>query len=559
MKNLKKSKLLILGAFLALSILSCKKESLPTNDGNQQLAAAQDLKLTGIGYPAPKTSLQHKLTLTGSSTAVNVDANSVLSKACRDNMGAANFRITWVNTSASFFNTAGTSYIFSTVCENQLKSLNLPMSRIYFTYYEAGGLHNGLDMLAVVCNRNNIPQNKIIICIEHYQASTILGVPVYQDAINYVKSKGYGFKYWEISNEPQYAWGSGLENPVTYAQHVKDCYAAVKAIDSTMIVGCEICRRSWYTDQVLSNINGKADFIAGHWYGITNTDQYSTTDLILAENFKDLDYIAYENQNILSKTGKPIPQIDTEWRLLADGTVNGVSQTGEWNDKCGNIVGTLHQAVRMIYTVRDGYTLGSNCWHTAGNQPGVLVPAGYSQKSVLLDGKTTYLYWLYNYMINNTGDYVVDFNGTAPSYTGSAIHNVDDGSSGNLTYTGPLTPLMVTKSSDGTKLYITIVNGSTTQTVPFTAKISNFTPTTQSAVVITDTDVNQSFYQNDNSRFVKNGTVTYSAGTVSCSLAPLSVTFITLTGTSTSTTTTTSSDTTSTSSTTGSSTTGSTT
>lgn len=508
---------------------ACKKEDNTLQQTSEQKPTTDPpgSKPEVLNYPVPATSLQHKLALNGTSVKIDIDANSSLSRACRDNLGAANFVLTWTNDSKSFYDMAGKNYIFNASAEANLKNLDLPLSRIYYTYYEAGGLHNGLDMLASVCNRNNIPQEKMIVCIEHHKATSILPADAYKDAITYVKAKGYKFKYWEISNEPQYAWGSGLDDPLVYAKHVAEIYDVIKSIDSTMIVGSEICRKSYYSDQVLSNIKGKSDFIAAHWYGITNTDKYSTTDVILTENYKNLDFIAYENQNIKNRTGKVIPQIDTEWRLLADGTVNGQFNSGEYNDKCGNIVGTLFQAVRMIYAIRDNYTQGACCWHAMGAQPGVLVPSGYYTNGQELSGKTSYLYWLYYHFLRNTGEVVVGFTGSAPSYTGTAIENVDAGGT-PISNTGPLTPLMVTKNSTGDKLYITVVNASDSQTVPFSATLKNFNPKQQSAICISDTDINQSFYQTDNSRFLKTMTVNVNAGEVTCSLPPLSCTFIVL-------------------------------
>ena len=491
-----------------------------------------------LDFPAPRTSVQHKLTLSGSSTVISIDANNLISKASRDNLGAANFMLTGSNNSNGFwYDKTGTTYNWTTQLENRLKALEIPLSRSYAVYFEAGGVYNGLNMLANMCNRNNIPQDKIIVCLEHYKASSpsqVLDPSVYIDAINYCKTQGYGFRYWETSNEPPYAKGSGIEKAPAYALHIKEVYDAIKSADPNAIVGCQILRKSVYSDDVLTGIEGKADFIAGHWYGgMNNMDKYSTTEMILADNFKYLNYIAYENQNIKNRTGKVIPQIDTEWRLLAGATVNGVYYDGETNPRVGNIVGTLYQAVRLIYNIRDSYTQGSCTWHSMGVNPGVLVPAGWNQSyGITLDGKTSYLYWLYYYMGHNTGENVVDFTGSAPSFTGNAFHNVDHGSTGDESHTGPLTPLMVTKSKDRTKLYITVVNGSTTTTVPFSATISNFNITSQDAILISDTDINQTWYQNNNSRFVSNPSISKDGNQISYSLPPLSCTFITLTGTS---------------------------
>ena len=491
--------------------------------------------LTVLDFPLPQITLNHKFdSYTPGATTITVDANNLTNLACRDNMGYANHLLSWENDSKSYYNWLG-NWIISDVCLNSLSSLHIPMSRIYAIYDEPLGLHKGLDRLAHVCDVTNVPQNKMIICIEVDKAlvpADILDPTIYADAVSYCLSKGYNFKYWEISNEPYLSKDTQLHDALVYAQHVRDCYDAIKTIDPNAIVGCHIDRTSPWNDQVLTGIAGKADFITGHWYGYTNFDQYSPTENILTENYKDLTFIAFENDNINHRIGRSIPQIDTEWRLYG----NSQSDTNrDLNNKNGNIIGALYNAVRMIYSIRDNFTFGANCWSTLGVLPGALVPGGSDAKYGVpdpLDGKTSYLYWVYKFFIQYTGEDVVAFGGSAPGFTGNAYNNTDDNfdPKPDLVYTGPLTPLMVTKSSDGTKLYITVVNGSgpDSDPIPFSATVSNFTALSQTAYRISDNDYNKTWYQDNNSSFVSNPTVTKIDNVYTCSLPPMSVTFIVL-------------------------------
>jgi hypothetical protein len=216
--------------------------------------------------------------------------------------------------------------------------------------------------------------------------------------------------------------------------------------------------------------------------------------------------------------------------LLGSGSVNGKYKAMDFNDQNGNIVGALFQAVRLIYSIRDNYTFGACSFTIIGGAPGCLIPFGVKVENWWepVTDKTSYIYWLYYYMIHNTGENIVGFSGTCPGFTGNAIHNIDDGSSGNVTYTGPLTPLMVTKSEDGKKLYITVVNGSSTTTVPFSAIINNFKASQVNAFQIQDNDVNQLFNQASNARFVKTPSITLDANTIRYTLPALSCTFISL-------------------------------
>jgi len=483
-------------------------------------------KYNGIDYPypVPKTSIDHVLTLSGSTTDITINGSNILRKACKDNTGAANFKVSGdTNPAVSFYDDTGTNYIFPTVCEDQLKALNLPLSRIYYLYYSPGGLEHSLDLLADICNRNNIAQEKTIVCIDHFEASMILDPSVYTQAVKYIKNKNYKFRYWEIQNEPAYA--HILTDAIDYGNYVLRCSTAIKGVDPGAIVGCQMLRNSVWSRQLVDTVGEKVDFIAGHWYGgLCDIADYETSEVILADNFKAISYISTMNTYILNQVGKRIPQIDTEWRLLAD---NG-SDDGEWGNHIGNIIGTLYQAVRLIYNIRDGYIKGSCCWHAMGGQPGILVPSGWGTHlgNVDFNGKTSYLYWLYYHFINSTGDNIVSFTGSAPSFTGTAPPNAEDGSSVQTEHTGPLTPVLVTKSNDNTKLYITVVNGSTANAVNFSAIINNFTINSITSYRISDTDLTQNFYQDDTSRFLSTPIITNTNGTLTCTLPILSCTFI---------------------------------
>ena len=71
-----------------------------------------------------------------------------------------------------------------------------------------------------------------------------------EDAANWVaysKSKGYGFKYWEVGNENYGAWetdnypsANGPNDPVVYATRFKDYFNQMKAQDPTIKVGVPV-------------------------------------------------------------------------------------------------------------------------------------------------------------------------------------------------------------------------------------------------------------------------------------------------------------------------------
>lgn len=119
-----------------------------------------------------------------------------------------------------------------------------------------------------------------------------------QEAADWVRysnvTKSYGFKYWEIGNENYGTWevdhNTRPNDPVTYATRFKDYFNQMKAVDSTIKIGCPVVvgedSFANYTDEVvtnprtglthsgwtavmlatLKNLGVTPDFVAYHYY-----------------------------------------------------------------------------------------------------------------------------------------------------------------------------------------------------------------------------------------------------------------------------------------------------
>ncbi|GAA4879478.1 cellulose binding domain-containing protein [Kitasatospora terrestris] len=122
-----------------------------------------------------------------------------------------------------------------------------------------------------------------------------------QEAADWVRyanlTKGYGAKYWEIGNEiyGNGVYGSGWENdthadksPDQYAREVKAYAAAMKAVDPTVKIGAVLTMPGNWPDgivaaggtgdwnhTVLAAVAHDVDFVSVHWYPNTSTGDQS--------------------------------------------------------------------------------------------------------------------------------------------------------------------------------------------------------------------------------------------------------------------------------------------
>ena len=464
------------------TVQSCNNRYIQSGNNCIAVSSNQSSNLT---YPKAPTTLVHdQICSSDGKITVRADANKQMYLASRLNTGIAMFRLAWTD-SVNPFN-SNNQYIAPIFIENAIKNLSIPLTRDYHLVGEPGGVNAALDMMAIFANKEGIPQDQVILELElayDTGSRTMMTPAQWAAAVNYSINKGYKFKIWEVSNEPQYAWGTGLEYPSNYSRHVMDVYDAIKAVQPDAIVGAEVNRVSWYSDQLLSGAKGHYDFIAGHFYAFVNSDTQRFEDAVLTENYRTINYVAQTNAKI--STNNPannnIYQMDTEWRIMVEGT----DGDGEHNIRNGNMWGVLHAGVRMIYYMRDGYMHGATYWNIRGSTSQNIVPSGYDSSSTFLDGKYSLNYWLFYYMTHNTGDIVLNSSSTStPCLTGTVGGNVDTGSSTSETYTGPQAPVMVTMSNDSRSIFVTIVNGNWTNSFPLEINITNYNVNSVSASII---------------------------------------------------------------------------
>jgi len=183
----------------------------------------------------------------------------------------------------------------------------------------------------------------------------------------------------------------------------------------------------------------------------------------------------------------------------------------------GNIIGTLYRAVRMIYYAREDLVRGASAWSMFGNED----VAGFATLPPDAPSKRFLSYWLYYYFDRHVAANVLDMNGAAPVYTpSSGVRDV---------LPGPLTPALATIEKDGNTIYLVIVNGSWDQSVPCSVRVANFAIANAEGVYLSQDDRNARPLLASKADAVRDLPVTVASGCVTCTLAPHSADFITLT------------------------------
>lgn len=294
--------------------------------------------------------------------------------------------------------------------EDAIRDLRMPMSRIFNVGEEPFGLEAALDRVAELTRRCGV--GEMILELEDIWSNRSLPPEAWEEAVRYSKEKGYGFKWWEVGNEPYaFMWGQGraYPNADAYIKHVKEVYAAVKRADPSAKVGVsvrmDVARWGGY---VLKHAAGHYDFVVAHYYSYAEVWRTPPEDLIVTENAKILQRVR-EVQALIDayNPGRKLPQLDTEWGMHSQGPDD---EPPDYVNQNANLIGTLHRAVRMIGYLRENVLEGTTGWQVLSpiNAPGFAVlflEAPYAR---------SLLYWLYFYFNRHVGEWVTELDGTLP-------------------------------------------------------------------------------------------------------------------------------------------------
>jgi hypothetical protein len=411
-------------------------------------------------------------------------------------------------------------YTLHPAVEAAIRDLRLPMTRFYAVGDEPFGLEAALDRVAELVGKVGVPREWTVVELETQGADRKLAPAVWAQALRYCRAKGYGFRFWEVCNEPYLGVPSIIfRTPQDYVSHFREVSAALHAVDPKVQVGLALGSDTPWRSPVLKECAGLYDFVVGHYYAVSDVDRRKFEVVTLSENYRKLDEILRTNALIRAyNPGRKVYQLDTEWGMISSGPQG---EDADYVDRNANIFGVLHRAVRLIYYAREGMLRGASSWQMLNR----LNAQGFGIVTQEAPEKRFMLYWLYWFFNRHLGDQLLQLAGTAPYYSPAAG---DDSSLKAGEYAGPQTPVLATVSADRKTLYLMIANGSWDQRTPCAVTLQHFAARGAEAVLLSSSDPNAKPLLERREDFVQDLPVRVSAASLACTLPPHSVAFITL-------------------------------
>jgi len=410
-------------------------------------------------------------------------------------------------------------YALDPQIEAAIRDLRLPMTRFYGVGDEPFGLDGALDRVAEVVGKVGVPQASTVLELETQGATRLVPPADWARAAGYCRQKGYGFRYWEVANEPYLRRADSVfATPDAYIAHVQAVSAAVRQVQPDARIGIAIGDGLSWGPYVLQRAAGSYDFVVPHYYAFVPQIHRRRFEVaVLTENYALLDRVLRTQALIAAcNPGREVTQLDTEWGVHSSGP-NG--EVADAVDRNASIIGTLHRAVRLLYYAREGMVQGASSWQmlsrTSHQGFGVLAQERPEQRFMI--------YWLYHAFNAFLGDRVLDLQGTTPYYTPAAG---DDPLTRAGQSPGPLAPAMATLSAAGHEVCIMAVNGSWGREMPMRARLSGFTAGRAVGLYLSSSDLDAKPLLERREDFVHDLTVQVEGEAVLTSLPPHSASFI---------------------------------
>jgi len=408
-------------------------------------------------------------------------------------------------------------YILEPQLLEAIRQMRLPMTRFYATGVEPWPIEETLDKLADFMDACGIPRDWTVIELETQGASEMLSPQFWAKAASYSLAKGYGFRFWEISNEPYTRKATAFDTPDDYVAHVIACSKAIRAVqpDAQIGIGINSTDPGW-GNYVIKQAAGYYDFVVGHYYCGAHSSKFD--EVALKANFRMLDHISKINALIAAyNPDRQVYQLDTEWGLT---DVGGEGPDAAW--RRSNIFAAMHRAVRMIYYAREGLLRGASGWEMFSRAGGDRRP-GLACLTRDFPTKAFMNYWVYYFFNRHCGPYALDISGTAPWY-------VPTGQDLDSKLAGPYTPTLVTLSQDGKTMYFVIANGSWEKDFPCTVELVNFDAGRAEGVALTQDDPNAPGLVDSKEDVTKPVPIELKGGRMTFTVPGHSIVFITLRG-----------------------------
>ncbi len=412
--------------------------------------------------------------------------------------------------------------------EQAIKEIRLPMSRFYGVGAEQFPLEASIDRIVSLCRKFGVAQQNVVLELEDELADRALPTETWARAVRYCRVKHYGFRNWEVANEPYSSlWhlsyaptGQAFPTPEAYVAHLKAVSEAIHHEQPDARVGVNVTTfNTAWGNAVLRETAGSYDFVVPHYYSWASVSRESFEDLVLTANYRMLDQALRVNALIRAyNPHRHIVQLDTEWGNISEGPKGEVADDVPRN---ANVIGLVHRAVRLIYYAREGMLEGASGWQMLNN----VNSPGFGILSQQSPDKRFLLYWLYYYFNRHVGAWVNPISGSAPYQSGAG--KIQDGLA--PVAPGPLTPVLATSRADGKELFLVVANGSWDRSVPLRARLRGFSAGRAVAVVLSQPDMDAPPLLQRKEDGVHSLDVRLSNDALTATLPPHSVSFFTLT------------------------------
>ena len=241
---------------------------------------------TQLAYP----SLRHRLQ-PGESLRFTVDTEKRIGPAVAKAGGISFHRVAgWTGQP---YNKQG-DYTLDPAIEQAILDLRLPMTRFYAVGDEPFGTEASIDKAVELLGKVGIPQQSTVLELETQGATTSIPAADWGNAVRYSVGRGYGFRYWEVSNEPYITRAdSAFQTPDEYAAHVREVSQAVRAEQPTAQVGIAINRGSSpWGNYILRAAAGAYGFVVAHHWRRAFLDNLLVTALNRAFALVEMQQVA---------------------------------------------------------------------------------------------------------------------------------------------------------------------------------------------------------------------------------------------------------------------------
>ncbi|MDA3874920.1 MAG: hypothetical protein PF795_13300 [Kiritimatiellae bacterium] len=475
----------------------------PRPEGMTTLIAPEKLSIEPIS---------HEVT-PGESFAVRVDTHSPGAPANRMAAGVSFHRVRG-HPNHPFTKQGGGPSVYNLApsTEQGIRDLQLPWTRFYALGDEPQGAKWSIDRVADLCQRFNIPMDRVVLELEIEYADTRISPEGWADAVQHSIDQGYGFRHWEIGNEVYAAAAhpdKAFNDSDDYIGHLIAVSQAIKEVQPEALIGASIGHELKWGDYVMARAAGHYDFVVPHLYAFGDAYRKPFEFMVLEENRLALNKARRLRALVDAyNPDRTVQILDTEWGLHSN-TPDGRDPI--YANRNANVIGMLHRAVRMIHYVRGGYVDGASTWTMFGSteQPGFCVlPVDEPEKR-------TMLFWLYTHFNRHLGETRLPVSGTAPFYQ-------DPGSGGTM----PRTPMVVTRSADGRTLYAIIANASQDTPEPVKMTLAGTSPGNVNAYALSQDSLDASAILPDGNDPATQLEVTTEADTLLLTVPPRSVVFL---------------------------------